>query len=259
MTPYLSIIIPVRNDAAALGRTLDELEGLCEAHAVEVIVAACGDRPGTERAVAGRTRILWPRACTRAALMNAGAAAARGHVLLFLHADSFLPVGAVVLIREALSDPRVAGGAFEHCFAEPVWRLKAITGLNRIRYRLTRNYYGDQGIFVRAAAFRRMGGYKALAILEDLEFTQRLQRMGRSVLVPVPVRTSGRRFLECGPWRTLLFIVWLLTLHTLRLDTQRYASAYHGPAGQAPGAARYAAKGVSASMPALTAARETFE
>src|SRR3990172_12238733 len=101
MPPYLSIIIPARDDAAALGGTLDELDRHREAGAVEVIVAACGDRAGTARAAAGRARLLWPRACTRAALMNAAAAAARGEVLLFLHADSSLPPEGVALIRRA--------------------------------------------------------------------------------------------------------------------------------------------------------------
>ncbi|MEK7204906.1 MAG: glycosyltransferase, partial [candidate division NC10 bacterium] len=134
MTPRLSVIIPVRNDAAALRRTLDYLCGLPGFGAVEVIVAASGDREGTDRAVSGRARLLWPDGSTRAALMNAGAAMARGPVLLFLHADSFPPVDAFELISQALSDTRAVGGAFEHLFAEPGWSLQAITWINRIRY-----------------------------------------------------------------------------------------------------------------------------
>lgn len=216
-------------------RTLDHLACLRGIECAEVIVAASGDPEGTDRAVGERTRLLRPAGSTRAALMNAGAAAAVGEVLFFLHADSFPPANAMELIASALRDPRVVGGAFEHLFAEPVWSLRAITAINRIRYRLTRNYYGDQGIFVRAAVFRQMGGYKSLGVLEDLDFTQRLQKLGRSVLIPVPLRTSGRRFLARGPWRTFLFIVWLLTLHTLRLDAQRYAERYRGPADRPPG------------------------
>ncbi len=233
--PRLSVVIPVWNDAAAVGRTLDHLVGLPGMAGVEVIIAASGDPAGTERAVAGRARLLWPAGSTRAALMNAGAVAACGDVLFFLHADSLPPAGAVTLVDQALSDPRVVGGAFEHRFAEPAWSLRAITRINRIRYRLTRNYYGDQGIFVRAAVFRQMGGFKPLRLLEDLEFSQRLKRIGRSVLIEVPLLTSGRRFLARGPWLTFSFIVWLLLLHTLRLDTQRYAERWRGPADRPPG------------------------
>jgi rSAM/selenodomain-associated transferase 2 len=233
--PQVSVIIPVRNDAEALARTLDHLCQLPGMDAAEVIVAAAGDRAGTECAVAGRAELLWPDGSTRAILMNAAAARARGEVLFFLHADSFPPTQAIDLIRLALADRNVAGGAFEHQFVEPLWSLRAITWINRIRYRLTRNFYGDQGIFVRAGIFRQMGGYGDLQLMEDLDFSQRLKRSERTALIRVPLRTSGRRFLARGPWRTFSFIVWLLLLHTLRLDTQRYAERWRGPAHRPPG------------------------
>jgi len=243
----ISIVIPARNDAAALSRTLEWLEreldgGPIEARAEgretrwpEIIVAASGDHEGTERAVAGRARLVWPAGSTRAELMNAGAASAQGDVLFFLHADSFPPRDALALVDRALADPRVVGGAFEHCFAEPVWSLRAITWINRVRYRLTRNYYGDQGIFVRAAAFHDLGGYRNVRLMEDLDLSQRLKRRGRYVLIHTPLVTSGRRFLARGPWRTFFFIVWLLLLHTLRIDTERYAERWRGPAELPPG------------------------
>lgn len=230
----VSIVIPARNDAAALARTLDHLAEAAPAlH--EIVVAASGVREETERAVAGRAAILWPEGSTRARLMNAGAAACTGDVLFFLHADSLPPRQAVALIAAALADARAIGGAFEHRFAEPGWSLRAISAINRIRYRLTRNYYGDQGLFVRAGAFRAAGGYPDVALMEDLMLSQRLRRRGRYVLVRTPLVTSGRRFLARGPWRTFALIVWLLLLHTLRLDTQRYAERWRGPAALAPG------------------------
>lgn len=232
----LSVVIPVRNDAVALARTLDGISSLAGMAGVEVIVAASGDAEGTERAVHGRARLLWPDSSTRAALMNAGAAVARGGALFFLHADSLPPANTYDLIEKALSDEHVVGGAFEHVFEEPEWSLRAITWINRVRYRLTRNYYGDQGIFVRASVFHKMGGYRDLRLLEDLDFTQRLKRMGRPVLIRVPLLTSGRRFLARGPWRTFFVIVWLLLLHTMRLDTQRYAERWRGPDDRSPGA-----------------------
>ena len=199
----LSIIIPARNDAAALRRTLECLTAPKGTDDAEIIVAAWGNPEGTQQAVARQARLIWPSGSTRAELMNAGA--------------------------------EVAGGAFEHRFTEAGVSLRLISWINRIRYRLTRNYYGDQGIFVRTALFRRMGGYRHLQLLEDLDFSQRLKRMGRSVLVRTTILTSGRRFLARGPWRTFLFIVWIFLCRTVRLDTERYAARWRGPADRPPG------------------------
>lgn len=231
----LSIIIPARNDAAALSQTLDYLEALDKCHPIEIIVAASGDGQGTISAVRDRARLTWPDGSTRADLMNAAAGTAQGDVLLFLHADSFPPLNACHLIDGVLGDGDVVGGAFEHRFAERDWRLLVISAIDRLRYRTTRNYYGDQGIFVRASTFRQLGGYRKLALMEDLDFSQRMKRLGPTRLIRVPLDTSGRRFLDRGPWRTLLHCGWLVTLWTLGVDTERYAERWRGPADQAPG------------------------
>jgi len=235
VNPHISIVIPARNDSAALAHTLDHLETLLGIDTAEIIVAASTDRDQTERVVGGRARLVRPEGSTRAALMNAGAAEAASDVLFFLHADSLPPTDALALIDRALADRRVVAGAFEHRFIERAWALRTISWINGYRYWLTRNYYGDQGIFVRAATFRAGGGYRDLAIMEDLDLSQRLKHAGRTVLVPVPLLTSGRRFLARGPWRTFFFIVWLLLRWTLGLDTQRYAERWRGPAEGSPG------------------------
>lgn len=234
-SPRVSIVIPVRNDADALARTLDWLVALPDVTQAEVIVAAAPEPDATERVAGDRARVIRPGGSTRAELMNAGAAVARGETLLFLHADSFPPARALFLIDRALADPRAVGGAFEHLFDEPAWSLRAITWINRMRYRVTRNWYGDQGIFVRAEAFRALGGFRELRLLEDLDFSRRLKRRGRSVLIRTPLRTSGRRFLSRGPWRTFFLCWWLVGLHTLGVDTERYAERWRGPADRAPG------------------------
>ena len=233
----LSILIPARNDAAALRRTLDRLESPDLRHNVEVVVAASGDRDNTISAGRERARLMWPDGSTRAELMNAAATVARGDVLLFLHADSIPPPNASELISAVLADKSVVGGAFEHRFIERDWRLFVISAIDRVRYRMTHNYYGDQGIFVRADVFHRLGGYRGLALMEDLDLSQRLKRTGATRLIRVPVDTSGRRFLDRGPWRTLCHCGWLLTLWTLGCNTERYAERWCGPADQAPGSA----------------------
>jgi rSAM/selenodomain-associated transferase 2 len=235
MRPPISLIIPARNDALALQHTLDHLQELTGIAGVEIVVAASGDLTSTERAVAGRAQLIWPARSSRSGLMNSAADVANGDILFFLHADSLPPRDALEQIRSLLQNPKILGGAFEHRFLETSWSLRAISWINRRRYRLTRNYYGDQGIFVRANVFRNLSGYRDLGLMEDLDLSQRLKRSGRTALIRSPLVTSGRRFIDRGPWRTFAFIVWLLFLHTLRLDTQRYARRWQGPSDGVPG------------------------
>jgi len=229
IVPQLSIVIPCRNDAVALRATLDGVSRLQRAQATEVIVAAAGDEARTRDAASGRARLVWPRGSTRAELLNAGAALARAPVLLFLHADSHLPSDAVALIERALRDPAVLSGAFEHSFSERNWRLRSVSAINRLRYRATRNYYGDQGQFVRTVVFRAIGGFPAVKMMEDLELSQRLKRLGRTALIRAPVQTSGRRFLQRGPWRTVVQCGLLLTVRACGLDVDKYAEFWRGP------------------------------
>jgi hypothetical protein len=161
-------------------------------------------------------------------LLNAGAALARAPVLLFLHADSHLPSDAVALIERALRDPAVLSGAFEHSFSERTWRLRIVSAINRLRYRATRNYYGDQGQFVRTVVFRAIGGFPSVKMMEDLELSQCLKRLGRTALIRAPVQTSGRRFLQRGPWRTLVQCGLLLTARACGLDVDKYAEFWRG-------------------------------
>jgi rSAM/selenodomain-associated transferase 2 len=231
MKLLFSIVIPARNDAEPLRLTLDHLQRLRRIERAEIIVAAASQKEETENAVSGRAKILWPAKSTRAALMNAGAAVASGDVLFFLHADSFPPLNALVEIEHVLQDHRIVGGAFEHRFKETVWSLRLISWINRRRYFITRNYYGDQGIFVRADIFRSLGGYREM-FMEDLDFSRRLKKTGRTRIISLPMITSGRRFLTWGPWRAFLFIVWVLLLYSLRLDTQCYAGYWNTYGGR---------------------------
>jgi rSAM/selenodomain-associated transferase 2 len=222
----ISIIIPARNEERFLGATLAYLRENAPNDQAEIIVADGGSLDGTVNVARHWARVVHGQDSTRAALMNAGARSARGDVLFFLHADSFPPADFVALIRGALSDPRAVGGAFDHEFMEPVFGLRVVSTIDRIRFRLTRNRFGDQGIFVRREVFERMGGYPNMAILEDLEFCRRLKRVGRTVLIGKSVKTSGRRFLNGGITRTFLWIVCLLSLYRLGVDTERYAAQY---------------------------------
>jgi len=224
----ISVVIPARNEAATLGDTLAYLAGCTPSDRAEVVVAVGGSADDTATVAARSARVVVGTDPSRAGLLNAGARAARGSVLLFLHADTLPPADYVAAVEGALADPAVVGGAFDFEFRERAWQLAAISALNRLRCRLTGNFYGDQGIFVRRAVFERLGGFPRRQLFEDLLFSQAVRRAGRVVLLRGRrVRSSGRRLMGPGWPRTIGLITWLLVLHRLGRDTDAYAARYH--------------------------------
>ncbi len=226
----ISVVIPARNEAGTLGETLAVLRACTPPEATEIVVAVGRSTDATAAVAARAARVVHGIDATRAGLLNAEARAARGSVLLFLHADTLPPPDYVAAVRAALGDPAVVGGAFDFEFRERAWRLAAISAINRLRCRLTGNFYGDQGIFVRRPVFERLGGFPRRQLFEDLVFSQAMRRAGRTVLLRGRrVRTSGRRLLAPDWGRTVGLIAWLLALHTLGWDTEGYAARYHAP------------------------------
>jgi glycosyltransferase involved in cell wall biosynthesis len=226
----LSIIIPTLNETRYLAAAVERVR----THAVlgqphEIIVADCGSTDGTaELAVRLGTRLAagTPPPASRAAACNRGAAEATGDVLLFLDADTMVPVGYDRAIQRALRTPAVVGGAFEFALDGPQLGLRLVEIINHVRYRLWPLYYSDQGLFVRAAAFRAVGGYPERLLLESSDFCRRLRVIGRLVLLHKPMTTSARRFVEGGIYRVLAHDVRIWVLDLLRLPTQQHGPAY---------------------------------
>jgi rSAM/selenodomain-associated transferase 2 len=146
----------------------------------------------------------------RAVQMNAGARLAHGDVLLFQHADTLMPPGALDMVRDALSDPQVTGGAFAIRFDEPGWMYERM-GRDTTRRSLTGSYTGDQCMFVRRDVFWQIGGYPRLEIMEDVELSHTLRRLGLVRLIDTPVVTSARRHRQCGLLNVLL-LCWRIRL-----------------------------------------------
>jgi rSAM/selenodomain-associated transferase 2 len=140
--------------------------------------------------------------------MNAGAAVARGAVLLFLHADTRLPQGAADAVQAALR--RGAGwGRFDVAIDGRARVLPLVAAAMNLRSRLTGIATGDQALFVRRALFERLGGYAAIPLMEDIELSCRLLATGRPACLRERVLTSGRRWDEHGAWRTIA-LMWRL-------------------------------------------------
>jgi rSAM/selenodomain-associated transferase 2 len=194
-----------------------------------VIVVDGGSRDGTGALAALHSDRVQRCAPGRAVQMNAGAAAATGEVLLFLHADCRLPEDADRMIAAALRDPRRHWGRFDVAIEGRHPLLPVIAWFMNRRSRLTGICTGDQGIFVRAATFLACGGYPPLALMEDLAFSKRLKAHGWPAALPGPIVASGRRWETRGTLRTVL-LMWRLRLaYFLGADTRKLAAIYDGP------------------------------
>ncbi len=223
----VSVVIPTLNEEQALPQTLTRTLTL---GFDEVLVVDGGSRDRTCEIVASARAAVPDAPLTlltskpgRALQMNVGATASHEDVLLFLHADTWLPDNAKRAIVGALQEPECVGGRFDLRFDRdrPLSRLIACM-INR-RSRLSGIATGDQAIFVRRGVFERMGGFASIPLMEDIDLTRRLNRMGPVACLRAQVVTSFRRWEACGPIRTIL-LMWLLRFlywigvspHTLR-------------------------------------------
>lgn len=210
----ISIIIPAYNEERTLPATLTCV--FAQSGEYEVIVVDGGSRDATRNIAATDPRvrvIVAPKG--RASQMNAGARRACGKWLLFLHADTLLPDGALATIA-ALPDTVQAGG-FRHRFSGDDWRLRLISRLDNLRCRATRVFYGDQALFVRRALFERLGGFPENHPLEDVAFGERLRNITRPRFLDLRVTTDSRKFTQMGVWKSLGRVALILTCHELRL------------------------------------------
>lgn len=211
--PSVSIIIPTFNEASCIQRTLDAIPRV--RGNIEVIVVDGGSDDSTiEIAQCAGARVIESDR-GRGIQLHSGALIARGQALLFLHADTILPREAVVLIENSLSDgASTVGGNFEVCFDGESQAARFMTWLYR-RLGQLGLYYGDSGIFVRAAAYEAAGGFKPFPIFEDLDLVRRLRRQGRMKHLPIAVVTSSRRFenrkfvFTFLRWSMLQVLYWL--------------------------------------------------
>ncbi len=197
----LSVIVPIWNDPTALRAVLNTLATLRGID--EVIV---GDASATaecaQLASDGGAVVVRSEKPGRGQQMNAAAAVATGDVLLFHHADTELQQAHVDSLRIAMENEHVAGGAFHRKFDARHPRFIWLESWNRMLLEAGGTVFGDQSIFVRRAVFQRMGGYANHRLMEDVEFSSRLLREGRRILLDPPIATGARHHMKGGSWRT---------------------------------------------------------
>ena len=205
MMRKLSVVVPALNEAAGIERCLRALAPL-RARGHEVIVADGGSEDGTPRLAAPLADRVVAAPRGRALQMNAGAAAASGDALLFLHADTILPADAERAVLAALASR--AWGRFDVSIDSRDARLALVGFCMNWRSRLTGIATGDQAIFVRRAAFP---GFPAIALMEDVEFSKRMNAVSAPACLRARVATSARRWERRGVLRTVL-LMWRLRL-----------------------------------------------
>jgi rSAM/selenodomain-associated transferase 2 len=203
----ISVIIPVWREQALINRLLEHLLTEQGGFARQLIVVD-GEATGpTLSAIGDRRRVIGiTSAAGRARQMNAGAALAKGEILLFLHADTLLPPGAPEQIRRLMASDGCDAGAFSLGVDSRRWAYRLIAWAATWRSRLSRVPYGDQAIFMRRSYFIELGGFADISLMEDVELMRRIKRRGgRAVVLPSSVTTSARRWERQG-----------IILHTLR-------------------------------------------
>ena len=206
----LSIIVPTLNEEFAIASTLEAL-GPLRARGAEVIVVDGGSRDRTAPLAAALCDRVIAAPRGRGAQMNAGASAAHGDILLFLHADTRLPDGADRLVIEELAAGECAWGRFDICIEGSHPLLPLIAAMMNVRSRATGIATGDQAIFVTRSTFAAIGGYPDIPLMEDIVLSGRLKRLGRPLCLRARVSTSGRRWEKHGVIRTIV-TMWRLRL-----------------------------------------------
>jgi rSAM/selenodomain-associated transferase 2 len=222
----LTIVVPCLDEAGVIRPVLAALQPYRRA-GHEVIVVDGGSRDGTPELARPHADRVFGSARGRALQMNAGAAAAGGDVLVFLHADTRLPPEGDRLILDGLARTGRCWGRFDVRLSGTLPALRMVERLMNLRSRLTGVATGDQAIFVAREAFEAVGRYREIPLMEDIALSAGLKRLGRPLCLRAQAITSSRRWERDGVWRTILLMWRLRVAYFFGADPRRLARRYY--------------------------------
>jgi rSAM/selenodomain-associated transferase 2 len=218
----LSVIIPTLNEEDSLRGPLASISS----HAHEVIIVDGGSKDGTAEVAREYGSVVLDSKRGRGIQQHLGACHAGGDIILFLHADTWLPRGFAVMIEETLSDPKTVFGAFHLGHHPSTAFLNLVALMANLRSLLMKMPYGDQGLFMRRSDYFRVGGFQALPIMEDVDLIRRLNKIGKFKLVRAKVRTSARRYDRNGIFYTTVRNWSLIIRYLLGQSPERLHRLY---------------------------------
>jgi rSAM/selenodomain-associated transferase 2 len=223
MPHSLSVIIPTLNEEKNIEKTITRVRSGAE---VEIIVVDGGSSDNTIAKATTLDCTVIETEAGRAAQLNAGAAAATGKILLFLHADTFLPDNFAEAVYKTIHENDVAAGAFQLTIDSNRISARIITWLANWRSRLFQLPYGDQALFMTRDHFIKAGTFPEIPLMEDFELVRKLRRQGKIITLPIAVRTSDRRWSRLGFWRATLLNQIIVIAYLLGVPADTLAGWY---------------------------------
>jgi rSAM/selenodomain-associated transferase 2 len=222
-----SIIIPVLHETETINVLLESLKKIKSDEPVEIIVVDGSPTKDTLSVITDKNVITHGCAQGRGRQMNAGAALAHGDILVFLHADTFLPTNALSVIKKTLENKKLVGGAFTLQIQSQKRIFKIIAAYSTFRSQITRAPYGDQVIFLRKSCFDTIGRYAEILLMEDVELMRRVKKTGgRIAILPHRVVTSARRWDQEGLFYVALRDTFIIFLFWCGVSPEKLAKYY---------------------------------
>ena len=222
-----SIIIPVLNEQDRINSLIEHVLSQGYEGACEIIVVDGDPQGGTIKFIQDENVTSITSKKGRASQMNAGAELAHGEVLIFLHADTKLPPNALEKISQVLENEEYVGGAFDLGIDSDSLLLKYIAARARFRSRLNRIPYGDQAIFIRKSYFDKIGRFKEIPLMEDVELMRRIKKRGDKIFILRDrTKASARRWEKEGIFCTTLRNQLLVSLYYLGVSPDKLAKYY---------------------------------